>query len=284
MGLFGKTLRDNRGAIIGMGIANALIALFVVLAYPSFRGALADYQFPEFLASFFGEGGVAAYTTFEGFIAVELFTWLPILLIVMVIIGGTATLAGEEGAGTLDLLLAQPVARRRLVLEKAAGLTVAIAIASLATLAGLLAGTVLIDVTVPLGRVALAVVNMLPLTLLFLGLSLWASAALASRGAAAMLVAGLTVVTYFFNLIGGAVERVEFLRKLSPFYWADASHVMLHGFDWLRTGGFLLLAAAFVALALWSFERRDIAVGARRWWPRFSLPRLSGRVRRRDVA
>ncbi|HUZ01496.1 MAG TPA: ABC transporter permease subunit [Thermomicrobiaceae bacterium] len=284
LSLLRKTLRDNRGATIGVSVANALIALFVTLAYPSFQSALADYQFPDFLRGFLGEAGAASYGTFEGFLTVELFSWLPMLLIVLAIIGGTATLAGEESAGTLDLVLAQPVKRGRVVLEKAAGLAIALTVAALASLLGFVTALLFIDFSIPFQHVAVAVLNTLPLALLFLGLSLWAAAILPSRAAAAMLVIGVTVTTYFFNLIGGAVESVSFLRKLSPFYWADASHVLLQGFDWARAGGFLVLAGVCLLLALWSFERRDIAVGARMWRARPPRPHLSGPARRREAA
>jgi ABC-type transport system involved in multi-copper enzyme maturation permease subunit len=109
----------------------------------------------------------------------------------------------------------------------------------------------------------LAVLNMLPVTLLFLTLSLWASAALPSRGAAAAVSIAAVVVTYFLNMLGASVEMLETPRKLSPFYWSDASRILLHGFDWARAGALLALAALFLGLALWRFERRDIAVGAR---------------------
>lgn len=284
LSLVRKTLRDNRGAIIGVSVANVLIALFVTLAYPSFQAALADYEFPDFLRGFLGEAGVASYGTFTGFITVELFSWLPMLLIVLAIIGGTATLAGEEGAGTLDLVLAQPVKRVRVVLEKAAGLAIGLAVSALVTLLGFVVAPLLVDFSIPFRPITVAVLNTLPLALLFLGLSMLAASILPSRGSAAMLVIGLTVATYFFNLIGGAVESVAFLQKVSPFYWADASHVLLHGFDWARTGGFLLLTVACLLMTLWSFERRDIAVGARAW--RVRLPRLrpGGGVRRRQAA
>jgi ABC-2 type transport system permease protein len=147
-------------------------------------------------------------------------------------------------------------------------------------LAGLGAGMLFVDLDVPAGRIAAAIASMLPLTLLFLGLSLWASAALPTRGMAAMLVTGVVIVTYFLNLVGSSVTALDDLRRFSPFYWADFSRVLLYGVDWLRSGAMLALAALFLGLALWSFERRDLSAGGQEW----SLPsRLPFRRKARVV-
>jgi hypothetical protein len=74
------------------------------------------------------------------------------------------------------------------------------------------------------------------------------------------------VVTYFLNMLGASVDLLETPRKLSPFYWTDASRILLYGFqEWARTGVMLGVSLAFLLLALWSFQRRDIATGAREW-------------------
>ena len=102
-------------------------------------------------------------------------------------------------------------------------------------------------------------------TLLFLALSMWAGATLPGRGSASMLVTGVVVVAYFLNALGAAVDFLETPRKLSPFYWSDGSHVLIHGFDWWRALGLLLVAALFLALAVVNFEHRDISSGRREW-------------------
>lgn len=282
--LFSRGVADHRGALIGVGLTNAAIAVMVTLIFPSYRDALAGFQFPEMLQGFLGEAGQGAYGTFDGFIAVEFFSWVPLLLIVLAVIGGTAVVAGDEGAGMLDLLLAQPVRRARLLLERVAALAVVLAAAALASLPGFLLAAALVDFPIDLGNITLAVLNMLPLVLLFLALSVLGSAALPSRSAATMLAVAVIVVTYFFNLIGAAVERVHVLQQFSPFYWADATHVLFHGFDWPRTGVFLALTGALLGLAVLAFERRDVAVGAREWhgaaWLRFRPGRHAARPQR----
>lgn len=276
--LAAKTLRDSRTTVIAISGVVAAIGLMDVLIYPSYSESFGEMDIPEFFEGFLGE--TAGLGSPEGFLQAEFFSWIPLLLITIAIIGGTAAIAGEESAGTLDFLLAQPIHRHRLLLEKAAGLGFGILIGSLAGLAGLGAGMLFVDLDVPAGRIAAAIASMLPLTLLFLGLSLWASAALPTRGMAAMLVTGVVIVTYFLNLVGSSVTALDDLRRFSPFYWADFSRVLLYGVDWLRSGAMLALAALFLGLALWSFERRDLSAGGQEW----SLPsRLPFRRKARVV-
>jgi ABC-2 type transport system permease protein len=258
-----KTLRDVRTATLWIGVAMVLVALLDTLIYPSYREQLQNFQVPQFLRGFLGE---AEWASPAGFFQAEFFSWTPLLLITLAIIGATGTLAGEEANGTLDLLLAQPVTRTRVVLEKTIGLTLAVLVAALAAMPGFLLGLLFVDVQVSVVRLLAAVLAQVPLTLIFLTLSLWASAALPTRGAAAAVAIAAVVVTYFLNMLGASVDLLETPRKLSPFSWTDASRVLLHGFrEWAAAGVMLAMSIAFLGLAVWSFQRRDIATGAREW-------------------
>jgi ABC-2 type transport system permease protein len=266
-----KTLRDVRTAALWIGIANFAMALFVVVVYPRYHDQLKDFEMPAAFRGLLGEAG--GWATPAGFLTAEFFSWVPLLLITLAIIGATGALAGEEGAGTLDRLGEQQVTRTRLVLEKTAGLALAVIIATAVCIPGFAIGLLFVDMDLSLARITLAVANMLPVSLLFLTLSLWAAAALPSRGAAAAVAIGAVVATYFLNAIGGAVEALDGVRKLSPFYWSDASGVLLHGFrDWPHAAGLLAIAGVFLLLAVHAFARREIAGSAREW--RLRLPHL----------
>lgn len=273
-GLFQKTLRDVRTATIAVAFVMVLMAVVDILLYPQYRKSMENFEVTGVYKGFVGEAG--SFASPEGFLSGEFFSWIPLLLITVAIIGGTGALAGEEGAGTLDLLLAQPISRRRLVLEKAAAFSVALVAASLVTFPGFLFAMLFVEFDLGKVRILEAVLNMLPVTLLYLTLSLWGSAALPGRGGAALLAIGAVVAAYFLNSLGAAIEMLEGPRKLSPFYWSDGSHVLMQGFDYVRAGGLLAVAGAFLALAVFSFERRDISAGGQEWSWRRLLPRRRG--------
>jgi ABC-2 type transport system permease protein len=209
----------------------------------------------------------------------EFFSWAPVLAIIIAIAGGSYAVAGEEANGTLDLLLAQPISRASLLLQKCLALCLAILIAASASVIGFIVGKTRVEMGLSIGQFAQGVANIVPLALLFLGMALWASAALPTRSGAAMLVTGIVVLSFFLQLLGQSVPALATARKISPFYWAEPSRVLIHGFDWLRSFALLGLAALFLGLALWSLERRAIGTGSREWnW----RPRLQwiGRLER----
>ncbi len=257
-----RTLADHRGITISMALVGLGMAVLDLAIFPAYSKQLKDFQVPSALEGFMGE---APIWTPEGFLNAEFFSWMPALYIIAGVIAATAVVAGEEGNGTLDLLLAQPVRRWQLLAAKGAGITIGVTLAALAALPGFAIAKTWVAFDLGMWRITEATLFTLPLIWIFVAFGLWASAALPTRGAAGIVTTGTIVVTYFFNLVGATVSWLGPTQKLSPFYWGDAAPVLIHGFDWLRAGGLFAVAAAIAGLALWSFERRDISSGGRDW-------------------
>ena len=116
--IYVKSLRDQRWQVIGFGLALGLMASLVVFLWPSYKDDLALIELPPAIQALIGND--LSIGTAAGFINAQFFTWTPALLIVYAITQGTGAIAGEETAGTLDMLLAQPVRRRSMVLAKCA--------------------------------------------------------------------------------------------------------------------------------------------------------------------
>jgi ABC-2 type transport system permease protein len=261
---------------IGGGATVFLMSLIEVLIYPTYEKSLKEFEMPAAMKGFLGEAESIA--TPEGFVSAEVFSWLPLLIITFAIIAGTAATAGEEGAGTMDLLLAQPVGRTRLFVEKAAGLALGMGLAWAMALPGLIVGKLFVEFDLGIRAFAEALVMSYSMVLVYIALALWMGAALPNRGAAAMVCIAAVVVPYFAYTVGSAVSDLAVLKKLTPFYWVDASHVLISGFDWLRFAAMVSIAAVFFAIGLVSFVRRDIATGAGEWSMRSALAaRLPGR-------
>jgi len=257
-----KTLSDHRGVTLSMALVGLVMALLDLSIFPSYSAQLKDFEVPPALEGFMGESPIWAP---EGFLNAEFFSWMPALYIVAGVIAATAVVAGEEGAGTLDLLLAQPVKRWQLLAARASGIALNVSLAALAALPGFAIAKTWVDFDLGMWRISEAVLYTLPLIWVFVAFGLWMGAALPTRGAAGATTSGAIVVTYFLNLFGATVDWLEPLRKLSPFYWGDCATVLVHGFDWVNAGGLLAFTALFAGLALWSFERRDISSGGREW-------------------
>ena len=226
-----KSLRDQRWQIVGFGIAFLAMAALIVYIWPSYRTTVASIQLPEAVQAFLGSD--LAYSTAPGFVSAEYFSWIPILLIVYTVIQGTGAIAGEEGSGTIDLLMAQPITRAEMVLQK----TVAVCIGSALDRRLRVPGLSPVD---PVrrhrdhaeGRRAGVGEHAADHALVLRGLAvvrLGAAESGLSRPAAR---SALATAGYFFNTIATAVDSLSWLKYASPFYYYGAGLPLVKGIDW----------------------------------------------------
>lgn len=183
----------------------------------------------------------------------------PILVILYAVLAGSGAVAGEEDRRTLDLLLATPVARSRIVVDKAVAM--ALGTLGLTTLLGvalLLEGT-FVGLDLPAGKVAAAMLHLALLGLVFGALSLLVGAATGRLALSRGVPAFLAVVAYVVNGLGGLVSWLEPFQKLSPFF-QYAGHDPLHaGVSWLGVTVAVATIAVLVVGGALAFERRDVA-------------------------
>ena len=129
---FLKGLRDQARPLLMWAIGVAFYVALLMAIYPSIRGSASALQgyisnLPAAVkAAFLGSGD---FSSPVGYVNTELLSWLaPIVLIAFAIAVAARSLAGEEESGTLSLLLANTVGRRRLVLQKYAAMLVVVAV------------------------------------------------------------------------------------------------------------------------------------------------------------
>ena len=258
-----KTLRDQRRSYAGWCGSVVLLAAMYVAIWPSMKGqpAMNDFldQMPEAMRNLFAMAG-ADLSTPVGYIQVELLSFMgPILVILYAVLAGSGAVAGEEDRRTLDLLLMTPVRRSRVVAEKAAAMVLGtLGLAALLGVALVVEGS-LVDMALPVGKVAAAMLHLGLLGLVFGALALAVGAATGRLGLSRGVPAVAAVVAYVVNGLGGFVTWLEPFQAWSPFY-------QYAGHDPLRNGVSAVgvtIAVATVALltlvAAWSFERRDLA-------------------------
>ena len=254
-----KSLREQKWQIVGFGLTLLAMASSIVYLWPTYRTTVASIQLPEAVQALLGSD--LAYSTAAGFVSAEYFSWIPILLIVYAVIQGTGAIAGEEGSGTIDLLMSQPIRRGNMVVQKTAAVCAGSALIVAFGWLGFALSIPFVKIEISLGDAALACANMLPITLLYFALSLWLGSVLPNRTYASSAVIGLATAGYFFNTIASAVHSLSWLRYASPFYYYGAGSPLVHGIDWPHAGGLIGVSALLVILTLRSFGRRDITIG-----------------------
>ncbi len=256
-----KTLSDQMRALVWWSLGVLAVVLLMALLWTSIRDVytaelLASY--PEELQEVFNfEGALdgAGYMNLEVFSIV-----LPVLFIVFGVGRGARLIAGEEQEGVLEPVLATPVPRWAILLQKAIGLAVGVLALTAATAVATILGSALGDLAIPWADAVVGAAAMGLIGLYAGWLALAVGAATGRRGAA-MAVAGLVLVGgYLLHIVGAILDGVEPWRVVSPFAQAidegPISGVVPWGFAALA-----LTAAAFLAVAAPLFERRDVGAG-----------------------
>lgn len=258
-----KTFYDQRRALVAWAVSLLLLVGMYVAIWPSIKGqpSVSDFldNMPEAFRSLFATSG-ADMSTPVGYIQIELMSFLgPLLLIMYAVMAGAAAIAGEEDGHTLDLLLASPVGRTRLVLEKAAAMVLGtLGLAAVLGL-GLVVEGQLADMRLPVADVAAAMLHMALLALVFGTLALAIGAAIGHATAARAVPAVLAVVTYVVNGLGPQVSWLKPFQKLSPFYQYIGHDPLRNGVSAAGVAIALGTVAVLTAVAVVGFRRRDVA-------------------------
>jgi ABC-2 type transport system permease protein len=261
-----KTVRDLLGGFLWWSLGLAGMVALMVSVYPTVRANPAlnrlVQQYPDALKAFIGFGGEVDYLSPAGYLGSELFSFMvPLLLLVAAIGAGARAVAGEEEAGTLELLLSCPVSRRRVVLDKLAALAVELVGLGAVLLVSLWVGARVVSMNVSFLHLAAATAAAVLLALAYGALALLVGAATGRRALTVGVVAAAAVAAYLVASLASLVDVLEPAKLASPFYHYSASDPLRHG---LAAGHALLLAGIAVVaglLAPIALERRDVGVG-----------------------
>ena len=276
--IFRYRLRRFRGQILGWGLALSLVVLLIVGIYDSFapqqeqmEQLLANYP-PELMAFFGAAGPEFSLFSAEGFISMEFFSFMPVVLGIFALLMGSGLLVSDEEKGTLDLIMAHPVSRSALFLGRLLAFVSAtvciLAILWLAFLVGMNSSTLSISAV----RLLRPFLSLLAVLLLFSTLALLLSMVLPSRRLAASVSGLLLVASFFVTGLATINEDLQAIARFSPLNYYQSEQAFDH-FNVRWFAGLLLAAVLFAVLAGWRFQRRDIRVGGESGWQLPSLPR-----------
>jgi ABC-2 type transport system permease protein len=258
-----QMLRERRRGVLWWSVAIAALTLITAASYPAIKeaGSVFDQlmeQMPEGMLELFGaQGGI---TSPAGYLNSQLYSnILPILLLVYGIGMAAWTVAGTEREGTLEPLLANPVSRSRVALERLIGMILLLAV-PLAVATALLIATRSTFELDPLSTSRLIGVGVgtYLLVLLFVSLTYTVGAATGSKGAAIGVGAGVAAATYVIFGLSGFVDFFRDLRWLSPWDWFLDNSPLSEGWTWPAIGWPLVVVAVAVPIGTALFTRRDL--------------------------
>ncbi len=264
--IFSKTLRDYRLSIILWG---GLLGLTIMAYYPLVKDLVSTTSAAELLKlvqsqRFFAEP--VGLDTPGGYVTWKLIASIP--LFVGIWAARAAARLGRLGEerGSLDVLLATPRSRIRILGEEVAALATATLLVSLLIGLGALAGEAVIGGPVDLGGALLTSLNV-TLTLLVVGMvALFLAQLLPSAGAAAGLACALLVTAWILDGMGRMSPELAWVGRLSPYHLYSISKPLIpsYGTNYAAFIGLIAIATVFGVSSVLLFTKRDVGGTA---WP-----------------
>ncbi len=240
---------------LGFLVLLVLHAAAVVYWWPDFEENIESVQAMVPIAKLqnviaqIGEAGVTSYVHFQHFVKFS-----NILGTVAAVLFSCGAVAGEAHRGTLEIWLARPFSRHRILMERwfagalALSLPILISTATIPTLLERLVGE-----EMELGPLMLGAVHQTLFLLVIYSLSFLLSTV--SRRPLE-----IAVTLLFLGLFEGVIYLVQEITHTSIYRLADLDDyaLILHrgSLDLPLVGGFVLTTAALVGLSLFAFSRR----------------------------
>ncbi len=264
MNIFLRELRANFKSLLIWGV---IVILLTVIGFTKFSAYVDN---PEMLAilesmpsALIDAFNLRAFnlTTLNGFFG-AMYTYFALILSIAAAMWGSDIISKEERDKTVEFALTLPVTRSRLVTAKT--------LAVLVNCIGLLLVTWGVTIFNArsyqpdstfyafLNRSMLALFIM---QLIFMSIGIFLGCAMKRHKQAGSVAISLLLTTYFFSIISGMHEKLEFLKYFSPFRYFDAGKLLREAkFDTT----FVLLAAAIIVASMvgayLTYTRRDMYI------------------------
>ena len=263
--LFLRTWRAQRAKLLVVAVGLAIWGAVLPIVYEAFRDEIqfiiASGLIPEQLTQF-GGGDILSL---PGTIALGFIHPIAVALVLVFALGFAVTaVAGERQRGTLEVLLARPLSRRRIYLTLLIATVLFVALAIAAQVLGIVIGSSLSGDIGELRpeRLALMWLNGVLVFAALGSVGLATSVSFDRLTPALALSLTFILISYFLHVLGSMWTAARGLQPWSLFYYLDPkgalSGTMTSG-DWLVPLGVFCVG---LVVALVVFPRRDLAAPA----------------------
>ena len=261
--VFLKSLRDQRMSLMFWGIGVACLSFVTVLFYPSIKD-VPDFsklfEDSEVLTRVFA-GGFTDLSSPEGYLNSQLYSLaVPILFLIFTIGRGSDAIAGEEEKGTLDILLSNPTTRLQVLIQKFSAIVVGTLVLAFVLWLSVVIGGAMVDMDLSLWRTAQVTLSGVLLGMVFGTLALMLGSAFGKRNLSTGIAGALAIATYFMYAFAPLVEGLEPAEKVFPFYYYIGADPLTNGLNIAHAVVLIGITAVLLAVAIITFQRRDLAV------------------------
>lgn len=260
--VFIKTLYDKRWFTIGWSVGLVAFAALMVTFFPAMQmdGSL-DALVANMPAAFQGLiGDLADLKEFPTYLASQLFDIrLPLIAGIMAIILGQSLSTAEEERGELRTLLAMPISRTKLLLQKWFALVVITGIATLGLFIGIAATAPFVENAVIEASSILSLLGMTWLLMVAFGtIAFGVGSITGSKGPATATSVLVIIGSFILSTFGKAVDWLGDFEKFSLLHYFPAVDVAKDGVNMADVAVLGGVTAVLLVAALTVFRRRDV--------------------------
>ncbi len=252
-------LRLRRRSLIGYTAGIAVYAFIIVALYPSFKD---DASLDTLTAN--GNtvaallGATGSLTSPTGWLDANLYAnFVPLIVLLLAIGYGAASIAGNNEDGTLGPVVALPLSRRRLVAEKFATMCLQAVPVVLVTMVCVLAGAGF-ALHIGFGGLLGVTAGVLLLAIDFGALAMLVGVTTGSRGTALGVSSGLAAACYIISSLAPVVHWMHPIRFASLFYYAVGDGQLVRGLSAGSAAVLVAVAVVLVVATAAAFDRLDV--------------------------
>lgn len=249
----------------GMGLA-AMMLIFIPLT-PVLEGMELVELFktlpPVVLAAAGISEDIEVMATPEGLIAMGFFGKFALIFAAYPVVMGLRIITNEEAEGTLDMVLSLPVARSRVLFEKFLAYALNIVVLVLMVIGGMYLGLALTpSLTLNTDPLIVITLNLIPVMIFVLAATVFVGALISRKQTVVIIMTVFVIGSFMIQTIGAMISAswMDIIEAVSFFTYYNVEKILKFGANAVHITGLTALAVALLAVAIYSFNRRDVGV------------------------
>jgi len=262
---FKKVFLDYRWSLLLYSLIVLLYGAMMIGVFPTIQESSADFEkllesYPPVLIEAFGINPNSFHTV-EGFLAVEYFSLIWVVIISILIFSlGASIISGEIDKGTSEFSFTLPLQRKNIVLSKFIASFFISLIVVLVTFISVIVGFYVIGETLYVKGFFAFLIVASALIFFLLGFTTFLSALFDNKGKVYGACGGFFILSYMIHVFAGISDKVSALYFFSFFKYYGAPETILTsgGIEVTNIFVFLLIGSAFLVLGLIISEKRDL--------------------------
>lgn len=264
--VFIETIKRSWLTTLMWGAGMGAFMCFFVMLTPALEGLDLIKLFeklPKAMLAAAGIQDVSVLATTTGLLALGFFGKMALFFAAYPAYVGMQITSADEDSGAMDMVLSLPVKRSQMLLEKFIAYSLNIVVLIFLVVGGLLLGLAITPVDdVDTARLVTITLNLIPVLILVLAVTMCIGAFISRRQIVLMLVTGFIIVSYMVFTVGSMVSTdwMAVIKGLSFFSYYNVEYLLKEGTVLWHIGVLFSTALVLVGLSVYRFGQRDIAV------------------------